>query len=196
MKSIRLANAADAPAILEIYRPIVRETIISFEIEVPGLVGMQDRITNTLLRFPWLVCENDGVVMGYAYGGPHRGRTAYQWSAELSVYVHETYRKHGIARALYTSLMALLALQGFVNAYGGVALPNEASERLHNAMGFRPIGIYENVGFKMGQWHSVKWWHRPLADYTGSPHAIVPPDQLLETDDWNKAIRSGERVHI
>ncbi|MGI9542052.1 MAG: arsinothricin resistance N-acetyltransferase ArsN1 family B [Cyclobacteriaceae bacterium] len=194
MKTIRLAELKDAPAILEIYRPIVRETTISFEVDPPGLLEMQDRIAKTLVEFPWLVCENDGTVIGYAYGGPHRSRIAYQWSVELSVYVHEAYRKQGVARGLYTSLMALLTHQGFVNAYCGVTLPNEASENLHASMGFKPIGIYEKVGFKMEQWHSVKWWSQPLTSYPPSPTAPASPARLIGTEHWEQALSEGESL--
>lgn len=192
MKTIRLAELTDTPAILEIYRPIVRETTISFEVDPPGLIEMQERIAKALLHFPWLVCESEGTVVGYAYGGPYRSRIAYQWSVELSVYVHEAYRKQGVARGLYTSLMALLTHQGFVNAYCGVTLPNEASENLHASMGFNPIGTYEKVGFKMGQWHSVKWWSQPLSDHPVSPEAPISPARLIGTEDWEQALRSGE----
>jgi len=192
MKSIRLAELSDAPAILEIYRPIVRETTISFEVDPPGLLEMQDRIAKTLVQFPWVVCESKGTVIGYAYSGPHRSRIAYQWSVELSVYIHEAHRKQGVARGLYTSLMALLTLQGYINAYCGVALPNQASEKLHASMGFKPIGTYVKVGYKMGQWHSVKWWSQSLSDYPASPNSPVHPAHLIGTEGWEQALRSGE----
>src|SRR5215471_7144248 len=113
--TIRVATPQDADAILAIYAPIVQETAISFEVESPTLLEMHERIAKTLQHLPWLVCARHGEVLGYVYASPHRARAAYQWSVDVSVYIHREARRVGIGRALYTSLFQLLVLQGFYN---------------------------------------------------------------------------------
>jgi len=173
---IRLATAADASDCLAIYAPVVAETAISFEVEVPSVEEMGRRITGTLPRYPWLVLEEPGGLRGYAYAGAHRQRPAYQWSVDVSVYIAPAARRSGVGRRLYTSLLALLRLQGYVNAFAGVALPNDASVGLHEALGFQPIGIYRNAGFKFGRWIDVGWWQLQLREPPGEP---APPLETL-----------------
>lgn len=177
--SIRFASIEDAPQILDIYSPIVQSTPISFETEQPSLVEIQHRIET---KKPWLVCDIDGIVAGYVYSTKYRERAAYQWSVEVSAYVHPDYRKCHIGKALYTSLFMLLKHHGYLNAYAGVALPNPASVGLHEAMGFKPIGVYTNVGYKLGQWHDVGWWHLALSEPPQKPVAPVHdiPAELIE----------------
>ena len=139
--SIRLATARDAAPVAAIYAPNVTETVISFESEPPDEASMRRRIEATLGRYPWLVCERWGRVLGYAYAGAHGSRAAYRWSVDVSVYVHAEAHRTGVGRALYASLFAALRLQGFYNAYAGATLPNPASVGLHEAMGFRPVGV-------------------------------------------------------
>src|SRR5205085_974289 len=126
--------------------------------EPPSLDVMQARITQTVPHLPWLVCEKDDLIRGYAYASPHRARAAYQWSVDVTVYVREGQRRRGVGQALYASLFRLLVLQGYYNAYAGITLPNPASVGLHESLGFFPIGIYREVGFKLEQWHDVGWW--------------------------------------
>ncbi len=172
---LRLATPADGPALADIYRPAVTDFATSFELDPPDGAEMARRVARILERTPWLVYERDGVVLGYAYAGPHRERPAYRWSVEVSAYVAESARRLGVARALYTALFALLAVQGFKNAYAGVTLPNEASLRLHAALGFTPVGIYHGVGYKHGAWHDVAWFERSLAPRDGGPEAPPRP---------------------
>jgi phosphinothricin acetyltransferase len=177
---IRLATANDASDCLAIYAPVVTGTAISFELEVPTVEEMRRRITETLPRYPWLVLEEPGGVRGYAYAGAHRQRPGYRWSVDVSVYVAATARRAGVGRRLYTSLLELLRLQGFVNAFAGVALPNEASVGLHEALGFQPIGVYRNVGFKLGRWIDVGWWQLQLQDLSDDlPGEPAPPLETL-----------------
>src|SRR5580700_10941796 len=136
---IRLAATADAAGIAEIYQPIVASTAISFEVEPPDEEEMRRRIEATLPRFPWLVCESQGRVIGYAYASAHRARAAYQWSADASVYVHPAFHRCGIGAGLYTSLFRILSAQGYFNAYAGITLPNPGSVGLHESMGFHPV---------------------------------------------------------
>jgi phosphinothricin acetyltransferase len=174
---IRLATESDAPACRRIYAPNVTHTAISFELEVPSVEEMARRIASKLPRFPWLVLEDGADVLGYAHGSTYRDRPAYQWSVEVSVYVAAEARGRGVGRRLYTALLALLRSQGFVSAYAGIALPNDASVRLHESMGFTPIGVYRNAGFKLGQWRDVGWWQLELQEPPPEPAPPLPtPD--------------------
>lgn len=154
---LRLASPTDAAAIAAIYAPVVRETATSFEMEPPDADEMRRRMDAVLPSHPWLVAEEEGQVLGYAYAGAHRSRAAYQWSVEPSVYVAAEAQGRGIGRRLYTALFAVLRAQGFVRAYAGITIPNEASLGLHRAFGFEDVGVYRNVGYKHGAWHDV-WW--------------------------------------
>ena len=154
--TIRVATADDAQAVKDIYDPIVRDTAISFEYQPPSVDDVRRRITRTLERYPWLVLERDRNVLGYVYGGRHSERDAYDWSVEVSVYIHASARRGGVGRALYSSLFALLELQGFYRGFAGVTLPNAASVGLHESMGFEPVGVYRDVGYKDGQWHDCR----------------------------------------
>ncbi len=166
---IRLAAAADAEQFCEIYAPIVRDTHISFEQDIPDAAEMAARIAKTMPRYPWLVCDIQGRVAGYAYASPFRRRRAYQWTAETTVYVHPDYKRRGVSRALYTSLIEVLREQGFCNAIGVIALPNDASIRAHEAVGYRKVGVLENMGYKAGAWHHTGWWQLKLAPVPDRP---------------------------
>jgi phosphinothricin acetyltransferase len=194
MAIIRLATAQDAGPIQAIYAPIVREMATSFEQDVPTEREMQRRIAETLRHLPWLVCEHGGTVLGYAYAGNHRTRAAYQWSVDTSVYIHADARRCGIGRGLYVSLFKILCLQGYVNAYAGIALPNPGSVRLHEALGFESIGVYRNVGYKLGAWHDVGWWQRQLQPLPESPEAPKSLDMVRQTAEWFPAVASGESL--
>ncbi|MFL5800362.1 MAG: arsinothricin resistance N-acetyltransferase ArsN1 family B [Roseiflexaceae bacterium] len=188
---IRLAAARDAEALLAIYAPIVAETTISFELEPPTSEDMQRRIITTLPQYPWLVCETAGDILGYAYASKHRERAAYQWSVDVSVYTHTRARRSGVGRALYTSLFALLRLQGFYNAYAGITLPNQASVGIHEALGFRPLGVYTAVGYKLGGWHDVCWWQLALREHAGTPRPPAPFAALPQDAAWEAALEAG-----
>lgn len=170
--TIRTATPTDVPGILDIYAPFITGTIVSFEYEVPTVADFAKRVQTIQQRLPYLVAESDGRVLGYAYASPHRDRAAYQWSVDTSVYVQPDSHRRGIARQLYTTLLDLLRQQGFYNAYAGITLPNPASEAFHRSMGFEPVGVYQNVGYKFGAWHSVQWLQLALQPYKTDP---VPP---------------------
>ncbi|HZZ35154.1 MAG TPA: arsinothricin resistance N-acetyltransferase ArsN1 family B [Caulobacteraceae bacterium] len=166
---VRTARIADAAAVAAIYAPIVRETAISFEIEPPTAAEIAGRIETTLATHPWLVAEADGMVAGYAYASPHQARGAYRWSVNTTVYVAEGRRGAGVGRTLYGSLIPTLRRQGFRSAFAGIALPNEASVALHEAVGFEALGVYREVGFKFSRWHDVGWWRLGLSDDDRAP---------------------------
>lgn len=188
---IRLAAERDAEQVAAIYAPNVTDKIISFETEPPSADEMRRRIEVTLERFPWLVCERQGRLLGYAYASAHGFRAAYQWSVDVSVYVHEDAHRTGVGRALYASLMAVLELQGFYNAYAGATLPNPASVGLHEAVGFRPVGIYRGVGYKFGAWHDVVWWHLALRERRADPDPPADLPSVQGSAGWSAALASG-----
>ena len=167
--SLRLATAEDAVAIAEIYRPYVETTAFTFEIEPPTEAEMRRRIGDTLISYPWLVYESGGRILGYAYASAHRARAAYRWSVDTAIYVDSGSHRRGLGRELYGGLFPLLVRQGYFNAYAGITLPNAPSVGLHEAVGFEPVGVYRNVGFKMGAWHDVGWWVLRLQPHASNP---------------------------
>jgi phosphinothricin acetyltransferase len=179
---IRFAEARDAPAIAEIYAPIVANTWISFEETVPDESEMKRRIEKAKDVLPFLCAERDGTVAGYAYASPHRERASYRWSVDVSVYVGDGYRRVGVARRLYASLLAIASAQGYRNAFAGIALPNEASVGFHHRMGFSDVGIYRNVGFKLGAWHDTIWMQRVLNEPSATPSEPRPLSALSRSD--------------
>jgi phosphinothricin acetyltransferase len=191
---IRLATPLDAEAVAAIYRPVVATTAISFETTLPDCNEMARRIDETLRSYPWLVCVVDGRTAGYAYASRHRVRGAYQWSVDTSVYIAEDYRRRNIGRGLYTSLFAILAAQGYFNAFAGIALPNPASVALHEAMGFEPIGVYRRVGYKLDRWHDVGWWQLILRQHQGSPGVPLDPRAVLSQPEWTELLTRGESI--
>lgn len=161
---MRDARAADAAACAAIYAPYVTGTAITFETEPPSVDEMAARIETASSSYAWLVLEQQGRVVGYAYGGRFHARPAYRWAAEVSVYLEPGRRRTGGGRALYEALLARLRERGFRIAIAGMTLPNEASVGLHEALGFEPVGTYRRIGYKLGAWHDVAWTQRRLLD--------------------------------
>ena len=161
---IRQARDADASALLAIYQPFIESTAVSFETVVPTVKEFAARIRKSIDGWQWLVAERGDTPVGYAYGSQHRVRAAYQWSVEVSAYVAPAVHRQGIGRALYTQLLIDLERKGFCNAYGGIAMPNDASVALHEAVGFEHVGTFRRVGRKFGRWHDVAWYQRVLRD--------------------------------
>ena len=188
---IRLAAASDAAAIGQIYRPIVRDTHISFEHTPPTASEIATRIEKTLPQYPWLVCEIDRQLAGYAYASAFRSRAAYQWTAETTVYIHSSFQRRGVSQALYTSLLALLREQGFCQAVGVIALPNDASIRAHEALGFRRIGIFESVGYKAGSWRDTGWWQLELRPPRADPQPPRPLASLRHASHFSALMQAG-----
>ena len=178
---VRDARREDAPALAEIYRPYVQESVVSFEDVAPDVQEMAARMHGSP-RLPWLVAEEEpGRVVGYAYATRHRGRAAYRWAVDCSVYLLPSAHRRGTGRLLYAELLRILGDLGYWRAYAGITLPNDASIRLHEALGFTPVGVYRDVGYKLGGWHSVSWWQRPLTTPAG------PVQQPAEPEPWGPA---------
>lgn len=172
---IRLATEDDAEQIRAIYAPFCESSPVTFETEAPTIEEMRYRIRKILQQYPWLVYHKDDKVLGYAYAAAHHERAAYQWSVNVSVYIHEKARRMGIGRTLYTSLFQVLKLQGYYNAYAGITQPNPASMKLHEAMGFQHAGTYKNAGYKCGAWHDVVWLGLSLQQPVPNP---TPPTSI------------------
>jgi L-amino acid N-acyltransferase YncA len=164
--TIRDATADDAAAIAAIYAPLVTDTIVSFEEDPPSTEEMADRIAASHV---WLVAEDDGEVVGYAYGARFHPRAAYRWSTEASIYLAPEARGRGTGKRLVAELLVRLKAMGFVNVFGGTSLPNPASERLLESFGFKKVAHWEHVGFKLDAWHDVSWRQLTLQEPTVPP---------------------------
>jgi L-amino acid N-acyltransferase YncA len=191
MTEIRIATPSDAAQMLSIYTPYITNNAISFEVTVPSVAEFEQRITATLGYYPWLACESAGRVVGYAYASQHRERQAYQWSVECSVYVDQDHRRKAIGLALYTSLFACLRLQGYANVLAGITLPNVASQTLHERLGFEPVGMYKNIGYKLGAWSNVWWGQLTLSDLPDHPSPAKAIADISGTPAWQIALASG-----
>lgn len=190
---IRMAEAGDAAAVRAVYAPCVLHTAISFELTVPSEAEMAARITDRQPHHPWLVLDDGGTALGYAYAGRFSGRAAYDWAVEASVYLDETVRGRGAGRALYTALFGLLTAQGYRRLLAGITLPNAASVALHESMGLTPAGVYRRVGWKFDRWHDVGWWQCSLADdeHDGDGPAAPVPYAVLPAERYESAIAAG-----
>ncbi|MFN6499739.1 MAG: arsinothricin resistance N-acetyltransferase ArsN1 family B [Nostoc sp. DedQUE01] len=195
---IRLAEENDASQMLLIYAPIVQKTTISFELEAPSETEFQNRIQSYQQKMPWLVCEINGELAGYAYASPYRTRAAYQWSVESSVYVGENHRRKGVAKALYTTLFKLLQLQGFYTVVAAIALPNQPSVAVHEAVGFVPVGVFHRVGFKFGKWRDVGYWQLSLqpqqsllSDGDEPINSPLCVSEIQKSPLWDEALTNG-----
>jgi L-amino acid N-acyltransferase YncA len=177
---IRDADARrDAPGCAAIYAPYVRDTPISLEECAPTEHELAARIQTTTLTHPWLVAQDGEDLVGYAYATRHRERACYRWATDVTVYVAPRSQRRGVGRALYETLFGLLRRQGFRMACAGITLPNQASVGLHEALGFKPVGIYRNIGWKFGAWHDVGWWQLKLgAAGADGPQEPGPPPRL------------------
>jgi len=159
---IRQATMEDAGSLLAIYKPIVENSAMSFELLAPTESEIASRIESSVEKFEWLVMECDDILCGFAYATAHRGRKAYRHSVETSIYIREGYQHRGYGKRLYNALFKSLGNLNFHSAYAGIALPNERSIALHKSVGFQFIGIFHEVGFKFNSWHDVSWWERHI----------------------------------
>ncbi len=171
--TIRFATPQDSAALLRIYARYIT-TPVTFEYALPSEREFAARIAGISSFYPYLVHETDGEITGYAYAHRHMEREAYQWNAELSVYLDPAVTSRGLGKKLYRILMDMLALQRVKTVYGCVTLPNAKSEGLHTSLGFRLLGVYRNAGYKDGQWHDVGWFEKRIAPYGPEPEPVIP----------------------
>lgn len=189
MDLVRLADPADGSALAAIYAQSI-STPVSFELAAPSGEEMAGRVAEVLRLAPWLVLERDARIAGYAYAAAHRARPAYRFSVDTTVYVDAAHTRSGVGRALYRTLFALLRLQGFYVAHAGITLPNAASVGLHESFGFEPVGVYKDVGFKLGAFHTVGWWRLALLPAVGEPTPTRGLDALRDDPAWRAALSS------
>ncbi len=182
---VRPARAADAGALAEIYAPSVLQRPTSFELRAPDATEMAVRLARVTAAWPWYVAEEGGVVLGYCYAGTFAEREAYRWSVTTTAYVRDGHHRRGIGRALYAQLLGTLRRQGAVRAFAGITLPNEGSVGLHRAMGFEPVGLYPQAGFKLGRWWDVAWYGLALRD-------VAADDAPAEPVPWPQLAAPGE----
>lgn len=171
---LRRAQVGDAAALLEIYRPYVERTAISFEFTAPDEAEFAARIAGISAQYPYLVCECGGRPVGYAYAHRHMDRAAYDWNVETTIYLAEDARGLGLGAPLYRALLAALRMQNIRAAYACITRSNGRSVRLHEKLGFETVGVFENAGYKAGRWHDVVWMRLALGDFPEQPGAVLP----------------------
>lgn len=174
---IRPAAPADAAALAEIYAPSVLQRPTSFELRAPDAAEMAARLARVTSAWPWFVAEQGGQVLGYCYASAFADREAYRWSVTTTAYVREGHHRRGIGRAMYAQLLDTLRRQGAVRAFAGITLPNDGSVGLHRAVGFEPVGVYPQAGFKLGRWWDVAWYGLAL-------RAVAPDEAPAEPVPW------------
>lgn len=180
---IRPAKPEDAPALLALYAPYVEQTAITFEYEVPTLAEFRQRMAQVQARYPYLVAESHGDMLGYAYAGPFKSRAAYDWAVETSIYVAMSAHRRGVGRALYQALETCLRAQGIVNVNACIAVPEQEDEtltlnsvRFHQAMGYQPVGVFHQCGYKFDRWYHMMWMEKMLAAHTVPQPPVKPFD--------------------
>ena len=184
---IRKASVSDAEELLDIYAPYVEKTAISFEWDVPSVSEFRRRIENTLKKYPYLVAEKDGEILGYAYTGPFVGRAAYDWAAEVSIYVKEDKRKTGVGRRLYQALEAVSQAQNILNLNACIGYPDEDDEHLtknsvqfHGHLGYEMVGKFHKCGYKFGRWYHMVWMEKIIGVHEDVPAPVIPFSQIGE----------------
>ena len=176
---LRVVKEEDAKELLEIYRPYVEKTVISFEYETPSLEEFAERIRRTLKKYPYLAVERDGEILGYAYTSPFVGRIAYQYSAETTIYLREDQKRNGLGKRLYQALEEISRLQNLTNLYACIGYPETEDEYLtknsaqfHAHMGYRMIGEFRQCGYKFGRWYHMVWMEKQIAEHGEKPEPV------------------------
>ncbi|MDP3913175.1 MAG: N-acetyltransferase family protein [Bacteroidota bacterium] len=190
--SIRLAEKRDTPGILEIYSPFILETAVTFEETVPDEESFWKRIQEIMTELPFLVCEIDGRIAGYAYASAYRSRASYRWTKEVSVYVHPDFQRKRVAQALYTSLNEIVRYQGIADLLAIITIPNDSSVAFHEQFGYHKCGEFLKVGYKLGQWQNVGWFELFLQDEAQSPKdRILTLNEISGLTIFQEAIQKG-----
>lgn len=185
---IRAVTKADANELLEIYRPYVEKTAITFEWEVPTLQEFEGRIAHVLEKYPYLAAERKGEIVGYAYAGRFHGRAAYDWAVETTVYVREDQKKTGVGKELYLALEKALGLQNILNLNACIGYPEVEDEYLtknsaqfHRHLGYRLVGEFYKCGYKFGRWYNMVWMEKLIGEHGDNPPAIRKFCEIQET---------------
>lgn len=175
---IRMAVTEDTDALLAIYAPYVANTAITFEYTVPDSDEFKQRIVRTLEKYPYLIAERNGTILGYAYASAFKGRAAYDWAVETSIYVDQNCQNQGIGRQLYAVLEQTLKKQNILNSYACIAYPNPGSIRFHEQLGYQTIGHFTKCGYKLGKWYDMIWMEKMLGEHSPRPAAFIPITQI------------------
>jgi L-amino acid N-acyltransferase YncA len=196
--TIRLAEPIDVPGILEIYSPFILGSAVTFEEIVPDEESFWERIQGIMEELPFLVCEIDGRIAGYAYASGYRSRASYRWTKEVSVYIHPDFHRKRVAHALYASLNEMIRYQGIADLLAIITLPNEPSVAFHEQFGYRKCGEFFKVGYKLRQWQNVGWFELFLQDETQAPKdRILPLNEITGLPIFHEAIQKGlEKLKI
>lgn len=189
---IRNYRHGDAPGMQEVLKPYIETTAINFEYECPALNDFQKKIDEQAQRYPCLVLESEGTIIGYAYASEFRTKRAYAWCTESTIYLSKMASGHSLGKLLYQTLLEALMQMGFTRVYGGVTLPNPASCRLHESLGFDICANFEDIGYKFGKWHSIVFYSKQLNTH----HSGTPPLSVAEAEPELNAIiaRSNESL--
>ncbi len=189
---IRLAEKRDVQGILEIYAPYILDTSVTFEETVPGEALFWERIQGIMDELPYLVCEIDGRIAGYAYASGYRSRASYRWTKEVSVYVHPDFHRKRVGHALYTSLNEMVRFQGVADLLAIITMPNDPSVAFHEHFGYRKCGEFSKVGYKMNQWQNVGWFELFLQDENQPPkERILRLKEIVGLPVFQEAIQKG-----
>ena len=182
---IRTALPEDGEEILNIYTPYVEKTAITFEYDVPGIREFQGRIGKTGKRYPYLVAQREGEILGYAYTGPFVGRAAYDWAAEVSIYLREDCRRMGIGRKLYAAIEGISRAQHITNLCACIGTVDQEDEyltnnsaRFHAHLGYRMVGEFRKCGYKFGRWYNMVWMEKIIAEHEDRPEPVIPFPEL------------------
>jgi phosphinothricin acetyltransferase len=190
--TIRLAERRDIPGIIEIYSPFILETAVTFEEDIPSEESFWERMQGIMAELPFLVCEIDGRVAGYAYASGYRSRASYRWSKEVSVYIHPDFQRRRVAHALYTSLNEMVRYQGVADLLAIITMPNEPSVAFHEHFGYVKVGEFSKVGYKLKQWQNVGWFELFLQDENLPPkERILPLAEIVDLPVFKEAIHKG-----
>ena len=176
---IRRATEADASELLTIYAPYVTDTVITFEYTVPSVEEFPGRIKHTLSKYPYLVAVDDGVIVGYAYVSPFKGRAAYDWAVETSIYLKKDCKGKGLGTKLYLALEDVLKRQHILNLNACISYPNPESIGFHERFGYKTVAHFTQCGYKFAKWHDMIWMEKMIGEHTVNPEPVIPFPNLL-----------------
>lgn len=175
---IEVVKSRDVKKILEIYKPYVLNTAITFEYEVPSIKEFSQRIAVTLENYPYLVAKMDNVIVGYAYTSAFKNRAAYNWAVETSVYVDVNHRNKGIGKVLYQALENISTRQNILNMNACIAVPDQGSVAFHRHMGYVQVAYFHQCGYKLNKWYDMIWMEKMLGQHKVAPEAFIPFSKL------------------
>lgn len=171
---IRMAVPEDAQEILDIYTPYVTDTAISFEYEVPEPGEFRKRMLDIMKKFPYIVAEEKGHIIGYCYASPFKGRAAYDWSVETTIYLSREYKGRGVGRKLYGKLEELLMAQHILNLNACITYPHPESIAFHERLGYKRVAHFHKCGYKAGVWYDMIWMEKMLGEHKTAPLPVIP----------------------